>query len=122
MVLISDEGFPRRVGATDQNGRVSHARGPSTGSIDQAACAARPARTWPTSSRAAAALGCAGPVDAILEDQVLLGERLGLAVVPRRASGARCCTGIRVAREAGGVPPRLAQEPNAPAFPRFPPD
>ena len=30
-----------------------------------------------------------GPVDAILEDQVLLGERLGLAVVPRRAERVR---------------------------------
>ena len=29
------------------------------------------------------------PVDAILEDQVLLGERLGLAVVPRRAERVR---------------------------------
>ena len=30
-------------------------------------------------------VGMRGPVDAILEDQVLLGERLGLAVIPRRA-------------------------------------
>ena len=30
-----------------------------------------------------------GPVDAILEHQVLLGERLGLAVVPRRAERVR---------------------------------
>ena len=30
-----------------------------------------------------------GPVDALLEDQVLLGESLGLAVVPRRAERVR---------------------------------
>ena len=57
-----------------------------------------------------------GPVDAILQDQVLLGERLGLAVVPRRAERVRDVVreaerDVRVAREAGGVPPRLAQEP-----------
>ena len=56
-----------------------------------------------------------GPVDAILEDQVLLGERLGLAVIPRRAERVRDVVreaerDVRVAREAGGVPPRLAQE------------
>ena len=56
------------------------------------------------------------PVDALLEDQVLLGERLGLAVVPRRAERMREVVreaerDIRVACEAGGVPPRLAQEP-----------
>ena len=31
-------------------------------------------------------VGMRRPVDAVLEDQVLLGERLGLAVVPSRAS------------------------------------
>ena len=30
-----------------------------------------------------------GPVDAVLEDQVLLGEGLGLAVIPRRAERVR---------------------------------
>ena len=30
-----------------------------------------------------------GPVDAVLQDQVLLGERLGLAVVPGRAERVR---------------------------------
>ena len=46
-----------------------------------------------------------GPVDAILEDQVLLGERLGLAVIPRRAERVREVVreaerDVRVAREA----------------------
>ena len=30
-----------------------------------------------------------GPVDALLQNQILLGERLGLAVVPRRAERVR---------------------------------
>ena len=34
-------------------------------------------------------IGVRGPVDAILQNQVLLGERLGLAVVPRRAERVR---------------------------------
>ena len=34
-------------------------------------------------------VGMRSPVDAILEDQVLLGERLSLAVIPRRAERVR---------------------------------
>ena len=60
MVLISDDGTPaarRRSGS----GRVSRARGELSKTVVAQACAARPARTWPTSSSAAAALGCAVP-------------------------------------------------------------
>ena len=34
-------------------------------------------------------VGMRRPVDAVLQDQVLLGERLGLAVIPRRAERVR---------------------------------
>ena len=107
MVLISDEGFPRRVGR--------HGSKRSTGSIDQAACAARPAADVAHELQGRGRIRVRGPVDAILQNQILLGERLGLAVVPRRAERVRDVVrqaerDVRVAREAGGVPPRLAQE------------
>ena len=38
-------------------------------------------------------VGVRGPVDALLQNQVLLGERLGLAVIPRRAERVRDVSG-----------------------------
>ena len=60
MVLISDEGFPRRVGAHG-SAVFREQEASSAKTVMAQACAARPARTWPTSSSAAAALGCAVP-------------------------------------------------------------
>ena len=60
MVLISDDGIPaarRRPGqAVFREQEASSAK-----TVVAQARAARPARTWPTSSRAAAAFGCAAP-------------------------------------------------------------
>ena len=56
MVLISDDGTP----AARRSGSAVFREQEASSSKNQA-CAARPARTWPTSSSAAAAFGCAVP-------------------------------------------------------------
>ena len=85
MVLISDEGFPRRVGARGSKRpcftceRTEHRIDCSGGLRGEARADVA------DEFQGRGGVGMRGPVDAILEDQVLLGERFGLAVIPRRA-------------------------------------
>ena len=80
-------GLPRRVGArvrpcfeskrrAQQNGGGSGLRGEARADVAH-------------ELERRGGVGMRRPVDAVLEDQVLLGERLGLAVVPGRAERVR---------------------------------